>query len=338
MMETARFNALWITEEPGPLYRREIVRKELDLLPPSDLLIRVHYSSLNYKDGLSAIGNKGVTRQYPHIPGVDAAGVVHRSSSERFKAGDEVIVTGHELGSHAWGGWSEFISVPAPWVVKRPDGLTLRESMILGTAGFTAGLAVAKLLHHGIRPDDRPVLVTGSTGGVGCLSVAILAKLGFKVAAVTGKVEQHPFLRAIGAESILGRDEAVELSKKPLLRGRWAGVVDNVGGPMLESAIRQVVPEGAVTCCGNIGSAELNTSLYPFILRGVALFGIASAFTPMETRLSIWNHLSTDWKPEPLETLATETTLAGLDRQYIDQILRGSVSGRVVVNLIDPSG
>ncbi|MDH4070031.1 MAG: YhdH/YhfP family quinone oxidoreductase, partial [Ignavibacteria bacterium] len=273
-MKAPRFTALWITEDPGPSYSRKITEKELDILPSSDLLIRVHYSSLNYKDGLSATGNRGVTRVYPHIPGVDAAGVVERSSSDLFQPGDEVIVTGHELGSHAWGGWSEYISVPAAWAVKRPEPLTLRESMILGTAGFTAGLAVSKLLHHGLRPDDRPVLVTGSTGGVGCLSVAILSKLGFTVAAVTGKSEHHPFLRSIGAKSIIGRDEAVETSKKPLLSSRWAGVVDNVGGAILESALRQVVPEGAVTCCGNIGSAELHTSLYPFILRGLALFGI----------------------------------------------------------------
>jgi putative YhdH/YhfP family quinone oxidoreductase len=332
-MTPPSFKALWVTQTPDGTYSREITEKPLSILPDGEILIRVEYSSLNYKDGLSATGNRGVTRSYPHIPGIDAAGVVIESRRKEFRPGDEVLVTGYDLGSNTWGGWSEFIRVSGDWVVKRPPGLTLHECMVLGTAGFTAGLAVMKLHRNGLQPDAGPVLVTGATGGVGSVAVALLSQLGFSVTALTGKPEEHGFLRSLGAAEISNREAIADSTGKPLLGGRWAGVVDTVGGALLEVAIRQTKLEGTVTCCGNIGSTELHTSLYPFILRGVSLHGIASAFTPMETRLEVWKHLSTDWKPAGLSDLAQDVTLTDLNETYIERIIKGGVRGRVVVSI-----
>jgi putative YhdH/YhfP family quinone oxidoreductase len=205
--------------------------------------------------------------------------------------------------------------------------------MALGTAGFTAALSVSQLLHHGVTPSSGPVLVTGATGGVGSIAVALLAKLGFHVVAATGKTSAKEFLHLMGASETITRDEAIDTSGKPLLGGTWAGVVDTVGGPMLATAIRRTRMEGAVTCCGNIGSAELNVSIYPFILRGVALFGTCSAFTPMPQRMMIWKKLATDWKIDALEMLVHRSSLEEVDRSVIDLILRGSIQGRVVIDM-----
>jgi putative YhdH/YhfP family quinone oxidoreductase len=213
-----------------------------------------------------------------------------------------------------------------------PDSLSLRETMIIGTAGYTAGLSVHKLIHHGITPEKGPVLVTGATGGVGCIAVAILAKLGFHVIAATGKTEARQFLLDLGAHEILNREQVLDSTNKGLLAGRWAGVVDTVGGPLLDSAIRQVKLEGAVASCGNVTSGELRTSIYPFILRGVALLGINSAFTPMAVRQIVWRRLATDWKLDVLDRIATEVSLEDLD-PYFDVILRGGVTGRILVRI-----
>jgi len=326
------FKALLVSEAADGSFHREILERPLAALPSGDVLIRVLYSSLNYKDALSATGNKGVTRKYPHVPGVDAAGIVERSQDTDFQSGDEVLVTGYDLGSNTDGGWSEYIRVPAHWVVKRPDKLTLRETMIYGTAGFTAGLAAYKLLHHKLRHDAGPVLVTGATGGVGCMAVALLAQLGFHVVAVTGKKEEKSFLLGLGAKDVVGREEVREVSNKPLLTGRWGGVVDTVGGGLLETALRQTKLEGIVACCGNIASAELHTSIYPFILRGITLAGIGSAFTPMETRLEVWKNLAGIWKLQNLEEFAVEVSLSEVNEKYVDMILKGGMRGRVVVD------
>ncbi|MBM2839777.1 MAG: quinone oxidoreductase [Bacteroidetes bacterium] len=301
-------------------------------LPAGDVLVRVHYSSLNYKDALSATGNKGVTRKYPHTPGVDAAGIVEESAVSDFKHGDEVIVTGNDLGTNTDGGFAEYIRIPPTWIVQRPPTLSLRESMMLGTAGYTAALSVHKLMYHGVAQERGPVLVTGATGGVGCVAVALLSKLGFHVIGVTGKTEAKQFLLDLGAKEILTRDEIRDTSGKGLLPGRWAGVVDTVGGELLDSAIRYTKLEGAVASCGNITSGELTTSIYPFILRGVSLLGINSAFTPMNVRQIIWKKLATEWKLENLDRLITEVTLEQLG-EYIDLILRGGVKGRVLVKI-----
>jgi putative YhdH/YhfP family quinone oxidoreductase len=258
---------------------------------------------------------------------------VEESQVSEFQSGDEVIVTGNDLGSNTDGGLAEYVRVPAGWIVKRPPSLSLRDSMILGTAGYTAALSVHKLLHHGITPANGPVLVTGATGGVGCIAVAILSKLGFHVIASTGKSNGRQFLQDLGAKEIISRAEVRDGTGKGLLPGRWGGAVDTVGGELLDSAIRYTKIEGAVASCGNITSGELHTSIYPFILRGVALLGINSAFTPMTIRQSIWQRLATDWKLEILDRLTTKVSLEELDN-YIDLMLKGGVTGRVLVKII----
>jgi putative YhdH/YhfP family quinone oxidoreductase len=326
------FKALVVNETPDKGFVREVTKRHLRDLPDGEVLVRVHYSSLNYKDALSATGNKGVTRRYPHTPGVDAAGTVEESTTPDFAHGDEVIITGNDLGSNTDGGFADYVRVPAHWIVKRPSGLTLRESMMLGTAGYTAALAVHKLMHHGVQPDKGPVLVTGSTGGVGCIAVALLAKLGYAVQASTGKTGEQQFLLDLGAQEILTRSDVLDGSGKGLLSARWAGVVDTVGGSILDSAIRYTKLEGAVATCGNVTSGELQTSIYPFILRGVALLGINSAFTPMNIRQLIWKKLAAEWKIENLDRLVTEATLEQIS-QYIDLILKGGIRGRVLVRI-----
>jgi putative YhdH/YhfP family quinone oxidoreductase len=322
-----------VTETPEGTFSRGIASRQLSDLGNGNVLIRVHYSSLNYKDALSATGNKGVTKRYPHTPGVDASGIVEESDNPEYQPGDKVIVTGQELGANRDGGFAEYVRVPAEWIVRLPERLSLRESMMYGTAGYTAGVSVHKLLAHQVVPEKGPVLVTGATGGVGCIAVALLAKLGFHVVAMTGKTESRGFLQKLGAKEVVDRDSVRDSSGKGLLQGRWAGVVDTVGGELLDSAIRQTKLEGAVAACGNVTSAELHTSVYPFILRGVSLLGINSAFTPMSLRKAVWRRLASDWKLENLDDLITEVSLSNLD-PYIVEILKGNIRGRVLVNLI----
>lgn len=325
----ADFRAL-VTEEADGKYVSTVKTRSTDDLPSGDVLINVKYSSVNFKDALSSIGNKGVTRNYPHTPGIDAAGVVTESSSADFKAGDEVIVTGYDLGMNTSGGYGEYIRVPAGWVVKKPDGLTLREAMVYGTAGFTAALSVIKLQEHGVTPDKGPVLVTGSTGGVGSVAVAMLAKLGYKVAAVTGKAEKADFLKKLGASEIVGREEAVDESKRPMLKGVYAGVVDTVGGSILSTALKTAAYGGAVTTCGLTQSPDLNTTVFPFILRGVSLLGVDSVEIPIEEKIKTWGRISSDLKLDNLEELARDIKLEELP-EYLQMILKGKSTGRIVV-------
>jgi putative YhdH/YhfP family quinone oxidoreductase len=331
-MTAQTFKAMVVTETPEKTFQRGIQERAIDQLPEGAVLVRVHYSSLNYKDALSATGNKGVTRRYPHTPGIDAAGVVAASSSPDFSPGDEVIVTSYDLGMNTAGGFGGYIRVPAEWVVKRPSGLSLRESMIYGTAGFTAGLAILKLTAAGLSPTAGEVLVTGATGGVGSLAVAILAHLGFNVVGVSGKPQGADFLARLGAKETISREAAIDSSGRPLLRGRWAGVVDTVGGEMLATALKSTDLNGTLTCCGNVGGPALNTTVFPFILRGVGLLGIDSQNCPMNQRQQVWRELAAAWRPEALASLADEVDLEGLDPK-IDQILAGGLTGRVVVNL-----
>lgn len=301
-------------------------------LPEGDVLVRVQYSSLNYKDALSAVGNKGVTRKYPHTPGIDAAGVVEHSRVESIPAGRKVIVTSYDLGMNTSGGFGQYISVPADWVVELPETLTLKESMIFGTAGFTAGLCLYALQNGGINPDSGEILVTGATGGVGSLAVSMLANAGYRVAAVTGKTHQAEFLQNLGAETILTRKEAIDSGTSPLLKPRWAGVIDTVGGEILATAIRTAAPYSVITCCGLVASPVFNITVFPFILRGVSLVGIDSQNYPAAPRQKIWNLLGTGWKPRTLETIAQEITLDDLNDK-IDLILKGGITGRVIVKL-----
>ena len=268
------FKAMVVSETADQKFTREIGQKEFSDLPAGELLIEVKYSSLNYKDALSASGNKGVTRKFPHTPGIDAAGVVATSSTSQFGAGDQVIVTGFDLGMNTAGGFGQYISVPASWAVKVPQGMTLKESMAYGTAGLTAALCVMRLMAFGLTKDSGEVLVTGATGGVGSVAVGILAKLGFNVVAATGKTDEKDFLTQLGAKAIISRDEANDTSGRPLQKGRWAGVVDAVGGNILATAIKSAKYGGLVAACGNAMSADLAVSVYPFILRGVSLLGV----------------------------------------------------------------
>ena len=325
------FKAMVVSETADQKFTREIRQKEFSDLPAGELLIEVKYSSLNYKDALSASGNKGVTRKFPHTPGIDAAGVVATSSTSQFGAGDQVIVTGFDLGMNTAGGFGQYISVPAAWAVKLPQGMTLKESMAYGTAGLTAALCVMRLMAFGLTKDSGEVLVTGATGGVGSVAVGILAKLGFNVVAATGKTDEKDFLTQLGAKAIISRDEANDTSGRPLQKGRWAGVVDAVGGNILATAIKSAKYGGLVAACGNAMSADLAVSVYPFILRGVSLLGVDSVEVPMNTRLRTWQKLAQDWKLD-VSGFVSECAMEELSPK-IDLVLKGGIRGRMVVDL-----
>jgi putative YhdH/YhfP family quinone oxidoreductase len=332
MESSAPFPALVVDLTADKQFVRTIREKQIDDLPPGDLLVRVRYSSLNYKDALSATGHPGVTRQFPHTPGIDAAGEVVACDSGSFVPGERVIVTGYDLGMETDGGWGTYIRIPSGWAVRLPEGLTLRESMALGTAGFTAALSALKLEHAGVKPDDGEILVTGATGGVGSIAVSILARAGYRVVAATGKSADEAFLRTLGAAAVIPREEVTAGSERPMMKERWAGVVDVVGGEILAAAIKSTRCGGAVTCCGLVGSADLAMNVFPFILRGVSLLGIDSVNCPPAPRLQVWSRLSTDWKPGHLSEIISEVSLQGLDEKIRD-ILLGSIRGRVVIKL-----
>ncbi len=325
------YRAMVVEEIGDKRFSRSITEKSIDQLPDGEVLIKVSWSSLNYKDALSASGNHGVTRKYPHTPGIDASGVVAESRSDAFHQGDAVIVTSYDLGMNTSGGFGQYIRVPAAWVVPLPAGLDLREAMVFGTAGFTAGLSVMAL-SHAVPPDRGDILVTGATGGVGSLSVALLAKLGYAVTAVSGKPAAEQFLKGLGARRILPRAEAMTGHERPLLKTVWAGVIDTVGGEILASAIKSTDLRGVVTCCGNVASPDLPLTVFPFILRGVCLVGIDSQNCPMAKRRKVWQHLATDWKPAQLNDICREVTLDQLD-EHIDLILHGGQTGRVIVKM-----
>jgi putative YhdH/YhfP family quinone oxidoreductase len=325
------FSALVVRAGEDNAYLRQIEQRSIKDLPDGDVLIRVHYSSLNYKDALSAIGNRGVTRNFPHTPGIDAAGTVAQSRVRGFKEGAPVLVTGYDLGMNTSGGFGQYVRVPAEWVVPLPEGLTLKESMVYGTAGFTAGMGISFLTER-VAPEAGPVLVTGATGGVGSVAVAVLAKLGYTVAAVTGKTAESDFLKGIGASQIVDRADAADTSGRPLLKGHWAGAIDTVGGEILATTIKSTLPWGTVACCGNVASPELPLTVFPFILRGVRLIGIDSQNCPMDLRLQVWRNLAGPWKVAAIENLSREISMDDLS-DNIDLILKGQQKGRVVVGL-----
>lgn len=330
------FRSFLVEKDAAGQIRRGVSQRSTSELPPGDVLIQVQYSSLNYKDALAAEGHPGVVRKLPHVPGIDAAGIVAESSDSRWQSGDEVIVTGYELGAGQWGGWAELVRVPAEWVVPLPRGLSLKESMILGTAGFTAAQCVQAIQLHGIEPDVGEVVVTGATGGVGSLAVKLLARLGYRVAAVTGKPEQAATLTAWGASRVIGREDVSSSSPKPLLTSRWAAAVDTVGGNTLATIVRETQNYGVVAACGLVGGIDLALTVHPFILRGVTLAGIGSAMLPRDRRLEIWNKLAGPWKIANLEELATTIGLTEIE-SAVERILKGQVVGRTVIQLTPAS-
>tara|TARA_R110002072_G_scaffold4663_6_gene32500 strand:- start:319 stop:1362 length:1044 start_codon:yes stop_codon:yes gene_type:complete len=319
-------------EDKKPVYHAAISQRKVADLPAGDVLIRVAYSSLNYKDALSARGNKGVTRNYPHTPGIDAAGVVAESLDNRFKPGDEVIVTGYDLGMNTAGGFGQFIRVPADWIVKRPAGLSLAESMIIGTAGLTAALCIEKLLLNGLSVDQGPVLVTGASGGVGSFAVALLSQLGFSVTAMSGSASAHDFLRQLGAGNIIGRDEYTDVNPRPLLKEQWAGAVDVVGGNILFNVCKSLNYGGSVASCGLVAAPMFEASVFPFILRGVNLLGVDSVNVPLSHKSQIWNKLASNWKLSQLASLETRIGMAELS-DALQSVFKGQSTGRLVLAL-----
>lgn len=331
-MSEITFSCMLVEETESKAFTRKITTRSVDDLPEGDLLVRVQYSSLNYKDALSASGNKGVSRKFPHTPGIDAAGEVVRCGDGVFEEGEKVLVTGYDLGMNTPGGFGQYIRIPSSWAVRLPPGLTLREAMALGTAGFTAALCILGLEKGGVRPGDGEVIVTGATGGVGSVAVSILAQAGYNVTAVTGKPEAEEYLGSLGAKNVVDRAAVLEGADRPMMKEHWAGAVDVVGGDTLAALIKATRYGGVVTCCGLVGSPDLSMSVFPFILRGVSLIGIDSVQVPMEPRKKVWERLAGEWKPDHLENTVTEVGLEELDGK-INDILAGKVTGRTVVRL-----
>lgn len=330
-MKSKTYKAL-VAEQKDGKFVQSINELNTNGLPDNDVLIRVHYSSLNYKDALSATGHKGVTKSYPFTPGIDAAGIVEESRDDRFRTGDKVIVTSYDLGMNTPGGFSQYISVPGDWIVPLPDGLTLKESMMAGTSGLTAAIGAEKILDQQVKRKSGEVLVTGATGAVGSFGVALFAHLGFSVIAATGKMDQTDFLKGLGAADVVHRDDVSGVESKPMLSSKWVAALDTVGGAMLDAVLRQTTHNGVVACCGNVLGHELRTNIYPFILRGVSLMGIDSGIALMKDRIRVWNKLAGDWKPDVLETLYRQQYLDHLSEE-IKKIQEGKQVGKVLVNL-----
>lgn len=327
-MET--YQALRILEQDGRFIRR-IETLPLPELKAGEIQIQVAWSSVNYKDALSSTGNRGVTRQYPHTPGIDAAGTVTVSMDDRFPVGTPVLVTGYDLGMNTDGGFGEVITVPADWAVRLPQGLTAQDVMAIGTAGFTAAMAIAALSDF-VKPGDGPVLVTGATGGVGSMTIKLLSKIGYEAAAVTGKADQAAYLTRIGAAQVIDRTAFLKDAHKVLLKETYAGGVDTLGGEPLAQMLKQLRQGGAAAACGNAASGDLALTVYPFILRGVRLLGIDSQKHPMPLRQAIWDRLSAEWKL-PEEQLYEGVQILTLDElpDYLDAMLAGRICGRALL-------
>jgi acrylyl-CoA reductase (NADPH) len=323
------FRALRVQEKSRGFFQAGIERMDFKDLPADGVLIRVLWSSLNFKDSLSASGHKGVTRHYPHTPGIDAAGVVIKSDDDRCRAGDEVIVTGFDLGMNTPGGFGEYIRVPATWCIPKPPGHDLRYFMILGTAGLTAGLSVERLTSL-VAADQGEILVTGATGGVGSIAVALLARLGYEVVGSTSKVDHSDFLARLGAKRVVERSFVDSLPDKPMLRSEWAGIVDTVGGKTLSGLLKCLNPGGVATACGMVAGEKLNTSIFPFILRGITLFGIDSVVIPLARKELIWSLFDSEWDLPRLESVVQEVSLDELPTA-IEKIRMGKVLGRVIL-------
>ena len=325
------FKALLLEESDGKV-TSSVQELEEDRLPEGDVTVAVDYSTLNYKDGMIVKGIGRLVRSYPHVPGVDFAGTVAESSHADFKAGDKVVLTGWRVGEVHWGGYAQKARVKGDWLVPLPDGLSSKQAMAIGTAGFTSMLAVMALEEHGLTPDKGEVLVTGAAGGVGSVAAAILAKLGYQVAGSTGRAETHDYLKSLGVTTIVDRAELAEPPSRPLDKERWAGCIDAVGGTTLATALTQMAYRGSVAAVGLAGGNKLETTVIPFLLRGVNLLGIDSVMCPIDRRKTAWQRLTSDL---PLEHLDAMTSLSGLGDLpgLADEILKGQVRGRKVIDV-----
>ncbi|MEH6945666.1 acryloyl-CoA reductase [Bacillus sp. JJ634] len=326
------FNALVVNKQDDQ-FSVGVQQFSLQDLPEGEVLIRVQYSGVNYKDSLASIPDGNIVKTFPFVPGIDLAGVVVSSEDPRFQEGDEVIATSYEIGVSHFGGYSEYARIPAQWIVPLPKGLTLKEAMIIGTAGFTAALSVQRLEENNLTPDKGAVLVTGATGGVGSFAVSILSTLGYQVEASTGKEAEQEYLKKLGATTVLSREDVYDGKVRALGKQKWAAAVDPVGGEPLASVLSQIEYGGSVAVSGLTAGTKLPTTVFPFILRGVNLLGIDSVYCPMETRLKTWNRLATDFKPANLEELIQkEVTLHQLP-DALPTLLKGDARGRIIVKL-----
>ncbi|GAB5450224.1 MAG: YhdH/YhfP family quinone oxidoreductase [Halioglobus sp.] len=328
------YRALYVEEVEEKTFEQRITERDTADLPEGELLVRVHYSSLNFKDAMSAHGNPGVTRAFPHQPGIDAAGVVEQSSSGSFKVGDEVIVTGYDLGMNTAGGLGQYIRIPDAWVLQRPKNLSLRDSMQFGTAGLTAQLCINKLLQMGLEPQQGAVLVTGATGGVGSIAVALLASAGYNVVASSGKADQTEMLKRIGAAEVIDRTELSEPNKRPMLKERFAGAVDVAGGDTLANVIKSLQAGGSVACCGLVQSPAFDATVLPFILRGVNLLGVDSVEIPLATKAAAWQQLAASAGLDAITEINREISLDDVPGE-LRTLFAGGMKGHVLVNLDD---
>lgn len=326
------FNALVVTKNDEGKTAATVESISLDQLPEGNVTVAVEYSTVNYKDGLCIGPGGGLVRNYPHIPGIDFAGTVEESSDGRYKPGDKVVLTGWRVGEAHWGGYSQKARVNADWLVPMPDGMSAKQAMAVGTAGVAAGLAVMALENHGLVPCDEPVLVTGAAGGVGSIATAMLANLGHKVAAVTGRAETADYLTSLGASQIIAREELNETVKRPLEKELWAGCVDAVGGATLARLLGQLKYGGSVAAVGLAGGADLPATVIPFLLRGVNILGIDSVMQPYENRLAAWQRIASGVPMDKLDSMVQMATLSDLP-DLGKAILKGQVKGRVVVDV-----
>lgn len=329
-MTSQDFSCFQVSRDENGQLRHTIETLRLDDLPAGDVVIQVQWSSLNYKDALATQAHPGVVGELPHVPGIDAAGTVETSSDPRYQPGDRVLVTGYELGAPAWGGWSEYIRVPAEWVVALPNGLTPREAMVLGTAGFTAAQCVRELQLNGVA--EGAVVVTGATGGVGCCAVRLLSTLGYEVHAVSGKSSMRQSLLELGASDVHPRALLEDNPERPLLKARWAGGVDTVGGTILDALLKSTNIGGCVSACGLVAGDKLNLTVYPFILRGVKLAGVTSASCPRAIREQVWKKLSTDWRIALPDDFVSEVELRHL-AGAVQKIAAGENVGRTIIKV-----
>jgi len=325
------FKAFVVREKKNNVFSRGIETKKLEELPNHDVTIKVKYSSLNYKDALSSLGNKGVTKLYPHTPGIDASGIVISSRNKKFHEGDQVVVTGYDLGMNTSGGFSECIRVPSDWVVKLPETISLKYAMAIGTAGLTAALCI-DLLSKNSKIEKRHAVVTGSTGGVGSIAIQLLSKLGAEITAVTGKNESEDFLSSLGASTIMSRKELFDQFRQPLSKGVYDLAIDVVGGEILSGLLTCLRRDGVIACCGNVGGVNFNTNVFPFILRGNKLLGADSAERDLKQKEFLWKKLSTDWLIDDMDKFSRTIGLSDLEEE-IRTIYEGKQTGRVIVSI-----